>query len=72
MLSPETKCGACGCPVYGEDHDNGCPIRLMGLTTIREGEILEVEVVWHGAVADKHHGFTHGELLGPYNKPRRF
>lgn len=75
MLSPEcaaVKCGHCSAPVYAIDHDGGCPMRLMGLTTIHDGVILEVEVVWHGGIADRFGGYGRGELLGPYNKPRRF
>ena len=66
-----TPCKTCGKDVYMEDHDGGCPTRLSGLYTIDNGVIMELEVVWHGASPDQFGGFTKGELLAAYNKPRR-
>lgn len=64
-------CKTCGELVYMEGHDGGCPTRLSGLYANDDGVIIEVEVVWHGGIPDQYGGFTTGELLAPYDKPRR-
>lgn len=70
LSSSPKPCKTCGSNVYGLDHDGGCPLRLGGLTVVGYGGILEV--VWTGALPDQFGGHTIGELLAPYDKPRRF
>lgn len=68
---PDQKCKTCDQPLYAVDHDGGCPIRLGDGQKEDDGYILG-EVWWWGAKPDQYGGHTIGELMPPFDTPKRF